>query len=148
VRERAGLKTIPPRRSKDLIRDVLARNELMGFVNDQHTAKHRAIVCKFFGMWAATSPAPVRFALETGAPIIPVRLRRLDDRGHHRVEISEPLALEFPHSTDVDNLRHNVQRINDLFETWIRETPEQWLWLHKRWKVHDNPTGWALPSSD
>ena len=57
----------------------------------------------------------------------------------------EPFEMEVPHTDLEANIRHNTQRLNDVIEGWVREDPSQWLWLHKRWKVDDDPTGWDIP---
>lgn len=145
VRKASGLEVIAPRRSREDIRAALARNHLVAFTVDQHMARHRAIVCEFFGQLAATSPAPVRFAFETGAPVIPVHIERADDRGRHVATFEPELVLERPFGTLLEDVRHNTERLNRIIEGWIREVPEQWLWLHRRWKVHDQPQGWEVP---
>jgi KDO2-lipid IV(A) lauroyltransferase len=53
--------------------------------------------------------------------------------------------METPHADLDANIRHNTQRLNDVIEGWVREDPSQWLWLHKRWKVDDDPEGWDVP---
>jgi Kdo2-lipid IVA lauroyltransferase/acyltransferase len=145
VRRASGIKVIAPRRSKEEIRTALERNETVAFTVDQHMAKHRAMVCEFFGHLAATSPAPARFALETGAALLPLHIERGDKVGHHVVTIEPLLALEQPYAEREANIRHNTERLNRIIEGWIRRVPEQWLWLHRRWKVHDAPDGWPIP---
>jgi KDO2-lipid IV(A) lauroyltransferase len=147
ARQVTGLGQIAPRGSKADIVAALARNEIVAFLVDQHMASHRAVVCRFFGQWAATSPAPVRFALQTGAPILPLYITRGKTCGHHTIHFGESFALEAPYADAAANLRHNTQRLNDIIEAWVRAHPEQWLWMHKRWKVHDNPTGWDIPAT-
>ena len=145
VRQASGIVPIAPKRSKDEIRAVLRAGGTLAFPSDQHLAKHRAIVCQFFGQLAATTPAASRFAFETGAAIVPVVMFRRDDLGHHLFRYCPELVLESPHADLQDNIRHNTERLNRIIEGWIREDPSQWLWLHKRWKVHDDPTGWDIP---
>lgn len=147
VRTASGLRAIAPRRSKEAIKAALARNEVVGFAVDQHMAAHRAIVCAFFGQLASTSPAPVRFALETGAAIITLVTFRQDNHGHHIAFVEPEFVLELPYEDLDANIRHNTERLNRKVETWIRTRPDQWLWLHKRWKVHDQPDGWDIPAS-
>jgi KDO2-lipid IV(A) lauroyltransferase len=137
---------IAPRKSKHAIVAALARNEIVAFLVDQHMAKHRAIVCRFFGQWAATSPAPVRFAQATGAAILPLFITRTERPGYHVIHFGEEFVLETVSSDPERNLRHNTQRLNDIIEGWIRAHPDQWLWMHKRWKVHDDPAGWNIPA--
>lgn len=147
VRERTGVILIPPRRSKEQIKELLAANKMVVLIIDQHVAKHRALVCDFFGQRAATSPAPSRFAAETGAALIPGVTYRLPGSHRHVLRFLPPLALERPYADDDANLQHNTERLNRAVEAWVREFPEQWLWVHKRWKVQDDPEAWERASS-
>ena len=144
VRERTGVGLIPARNSKEQIRRTIADNKVMCMIVDQHMKKHRAIVCKFFGRLASTSPAPARFALEAGTPVVTAVMMRRGNTGHFDFRV-EPFEMETPHADTDANIRHNTQRLNDVIEGWTREDPSQWLWLHKRWKVDDNPEGWDIP---
>jgi KDO2-lipid IV(A) lauroyltransferase len=147
VRARTGVILIPPRRSKEQIKELLAANKMVVLIIDQHVAKHRAVVCDFFGQRAATSPAPARFAAETGAALIPGVTYRLPGSHRHVLRFLPPFTLEHPHADADDNLQHNTERLNRLVEAWVRERPEQWMWVHKRWKVHDDPESWERASA-
>ncbi len=147
ARERTGLRLIFGQGARHEIRAALKRGEIVTFVIDQHMVSYRGIVCKFFGQLASTTPAPTRFALETGAPIIPLWIYRKGQSGAHVLCIEPEVVLETPYEDRDANLRHNTERINRLVESWIRQKPEQWLWLHRRWKVHDNPEGWSIPEN-
>jgi len=147
VRERTGVILVPPRRSKKQIHDLLKQNKAVALVVDQHMAKHRSIVCEFFGKLAATSPAPARFAFETGATIVPGVIYRKGTSGHHVLRFNPPFKLETPYKDLSLNIRHNTDRLNRIIEDWIHEFPEQWLWLHRRWKVQDNPVDWDIPDN-
>ncbi|MBC7794785.1 MAG: lysophospholipid acyltransferase family protein [Clostridia bacterium] len=144
ARRKAGVTVIAPKGSERQILRALRSNEAVGFVIDQHMPKHRGIVCTFFGRYVSTTPAPALFALKTGALVVPALIRRVGDSGHHVSQIYPPIVMEQPHADRAANLRHNTQRMNDWLEAEVRKTPEQWLWLHKRWKVDDNPHGWDL----
>lgn len=128
---------------KGQLRQALSDKRIIGFVVDQHMPAHRAIVCEFFGRLAATTPVPARYALEYDVPIVPVFSQRLPS-GKHLMRF-ERFLVEKPHQELAANIRHNTERLNRLVESWIREAPEQWLWLHKRWKVHEHPEGWVIP---
>lgn len=147
VRERTGLKLIPSERSKKQIRDVLARNEMVGIVVDQHMVPRHAIVCEFFGQLASTSPALARFGFETGAPILPAVIFRRGNSGHHLIRVEPEFVLETPYPEQDANIRHNTERLNRIIERWIREAPHQWLWVHRRWKVQDDPSDWEIPEA-
>jgi Kdo2-lipid IVA lauroyltransferase/acyltransferase len=147
VRERTRLGSIPAKRSKELIKELLGKNTVVALTVDQHMAPHRAVVSSFFGLLASTTPAPTRFALETGAAIVPVvSFRRREDPTMHDMWVQPALEIETPYADYDANLRHNTERINRIVEGWIKDQPGQWLWLHKRFKVHDDPQGWVIPA--
>lgn len=139
------LQTIPPRRSKNIIKEKLAKKELVGIMVDQHLRSFRALVCSFFGRLASTTPAPARFALESGAPIIPIVCYRDKRDGYHAIRVEPEFELEMPYEDEKKNLWHNTERLNRVVEGWIREFPDQYFWVHRRWKVHEKPDGWEIP---
>jgi len=147
VRENTGVIIISRKGTKNYIKELLAENKIVTLVIDQHLAMHRSIVCDFFGQLAATTPAPARFALETGATIIPVVINRKEKAGYHHVKVSPAFELETPYDDTDLNIRHNTERLNRIAEDWILEAPNQWWWFHRRWKVQDNPEGWDIPDS-
>lgn len=138
VRSQTRLGQIPPRRSKQLITSLLQENQIVAFLIDQHMPPHRAVIADFFQHEAATTPAPVRFAMATGAPIIPIVIVRHPTlHGHHCIHVEPEFLLEAPYGDVAANVLHNTNRLNRIVERWITTWPEQWLWLHRRWKVQD-----------
>lgn len=148
MRERSGCKPIGTKKAKGLITELLQKGELIVFAIDQHMPRFRAVVCRFFEQWASTTPAPARFAFDTGAAIVPVITWREGPAriGHHVLQCFPALTLEEPHEERERNIWHNTQRLTTWSEEWIRAHPEQWLWLHRRWKVEDAPQDWPIPS--
>jgi KDO2-lipid IV(A) lauroyltransferase len=142
LRENTGLRLIGTRKTKHVIYDVLKQNGIVGLLIDQHMAPHRSILCSFFNRPAATTPAPVRFAYETGAIILPVVTYRADTPGQHVAYIEPPWVLENPFDNLEQNIHHNTQRLNAHVEQWILKAPEQWFWVHKRWKAEQHPSLW------
>ena len=55
------------------------------------------------------------------------------------------MELETPYEKLDDNIRHNTERLNRIAERWIKSYPNQYLWLHKRWKVLQNPDEFDIP---
>ncbi len=89
------------------------------------------IAVPFFGRPAMTASAAAELALRFHCPLIPVRIERLDGT-HFRLTVLPPLA--YPNSGDrKQDVLDLMTRINALLESWIRQRPEQWLWLHNRW---------------
>ncbi|CAM3483720.1 lauroyl acyltransferase [Thalassospira profundimaris] len=89
------------------------------------------IAVPFFGRDAMTAPALAQFSIKYDAPVIPVRVERLNG-AHFRMTFYP--ALDVPKTGD----RHAdilaiMTEVNAVMESWIRERPEQWLWLHRRW---------------
>lgn len=144
ARRKAGVTVIPPKGSERQILRALRSNQVVAFVIDQHMPKHRGVACRFFGRYASTTPAPALFAMKTGAVVIPALIHRVGNSGRHVSQIFPPIAMEEPHADRADNLKHNMQRLNDWLEAEVRKTPGQWLWLHKRWKIEQNLAEWGL----
>lgn len=143
-RRRTGVNVIPPKGSERQILRALRQNQVVAFVIDQHMPRHRGVACTFFGRYASTTPAPALFAMKTGAVVVPALIRRVGNSGRHVSEFYPPMVMEEPHADRAANLTHNMQRLNDWLEAEVRKTPEQWLWLHKRWKIEQNLAEWGL----
>jgi KDO2-lipid IV(A) lauroyltransferase len=108
---------------------VLRSKGALGIMMDQKLNEGMAI--PFFGRPAMTAPAVASFALRFECPVYPVRIERL---GGIRFKITVYPQLEISHSGDRAQDTHAIlTEINRQFENWIRERPEQWLWIHRRW---------------
>lgn len=89
------------------------------------------IAVPFFGRDAMTAPALAQFALKYDAPIVPVRVERLKG-AYFRMTFYPPLAVAQTGDRNADILAI-MTKVNATMEDWIRERPEQWLWVHRRW---------------
>jgi KDO2-lipid IV(A) lauroyltransferase len=96
------------------------------------------VVVTFFGRPARASAALARLARATGAPVVPVFLVRRG--GGFALEVGEPVPLRWSDDYRAD-LRRATQVMTELVERAIREQPEQWLWLHRRWKGSGDKPG-------
>jgi Kdo2-lipid IVA lauroyltransferase/acyltransferase len=89
------------------------------------------IAVPFFGHDAMTAPALARLALRFNCAVVPVRVERIGG-AHFRITTEPALAL--PRSgDDAADTRALMTEVNSVLERWIRERPEQWFWLHRRW---------------
>ena len=78
-----------------------------------------------------TAPAIAQFTTKFKCPLVPARVERLNG-ANFRVTVYPP--MEFPHTGDPhDDNRLLLVRINAQLEEWVRERPDQWLWVHRRW---------------
>jgi len=89
------------------------------------------IPAPFFGRMAMTAPAVIDLARKFKVPVYPVRIERLDGA---RFRVTVHPAFPVPSGPDRHaDLAEGMTRVNALIESWIRERPGQWLWLHRRW---------------
>ncbi len=128
-----GLKWIKRQQKGDgfrAIRDLLARNEIYGFIIDQ--ARPGEPRLPFFNRPAKTNTSLAAIWRKTPAPIVPCYIYRTAFAKH--VLVVKP-TLELPLTDDPakDILTHS-QIFNEVVESCVREKPEQYLWLHNRWK--------------
>ena len=108
---------------------VLGRGGRLGMLVDQKM--NDGIAVPFFGRDAMTAPALARFALRFGCPVVPVRLERTGG-ARFRVTFYPPLPLDDTGDRAAD-VAAIMARVNRVIEGWIRERPDQWLWIHRRW---------------
>ena len=87
----------------------------------------------FFGQPAYTPYSPVAFSQRTGAPIIPTFIVRQPDNTH-RIKIEPPITLEQCDDKE-EELVVNTQKFTRIIEDYVRAYPEQWIWMHRRWKT-------------
>lgn len=109
---------------------ALKAGRSLGILIDQKM--NEGIEARFFGRPAMTTPAFAQLALRFDVPVVPVRFERLAGP-RFRVTVDPPIRLERTgdRATDVAAL---VQAVNDRIESWVRERPEQWFWVHRRWR--------------
>jgi KDO2-lipid IV(A) lauroyltransferase len=108
---------------------ALERGEHVGILVDQKF--RRGIDVPFFGHDAPSNPLLAKLARRYDCPVHGARAIRLPD-GRFRLEITEELVLPRTKDGDID-IRGTTELINKVVEGWVREYPEQWLWIHRRW---------------
>lgn len=87
----------------------------------------------FFGRECLTSPLLSKLAAKIDCDIYPCRSVRLPGN-RYRIEVNAPITL--PRSADgKTDIAASVQLLNDIIEGWVREFPEQWMWIHRRWQT-------------
>ncbi|MDB5411608.1 MAG: lauroyl acyltransferase [Rhodospirillales bacterium] len=101
----------------------------LGMLVDQKM--NDGIAVPFFGRDAMTAPAAAQLALRFDAAILPARVERLQG-ARFRMTLSPPIAIDRVADRHDETLAV-MTRINREIEGWIRERPEMWMWLHRRW---------------
>jgi KDO2-lipid IV(A) lauroyltransferase len=116
---------------------VAARRAVAALQQGRHIAMlvdqkmNDGIPVPFFGRDAMTAPAAARLALRFDCAVVPVRVERLP-RAHFRIVADPPIDYQRTGDTQRDTLALMTQ-VNQVLERWIRDKPDHWFWLHRRW---------------
>ena len=110
--------------------NALSQGLSVGMLVDQHVADGIDVV--FFGRECKVNPALAWFARRLECPIYGSRAIRLPDR-RFRLELTEALRPPRDQDGKID-ISGTMQMITTIIEGWVREYPEQWLWMHRRWR--------------
>ncbi|MFY9762085.1 MAG: lipid A biosynthesis lauroyl acyltransferase [Xanthobacteraceae bacterium] len=103
----------------------------VGMLADQHYSK--GVEVTFFGRRCLANPLIAMLARQTELPIYGMRVVRKEDGNSFWGEVSDPVEPVRDAGGRVD-IRGTTQAITTVIEGWIRQHPEQWLWLHRRWR--------------
>jgi KDO2-lipid IV(A) lauroyltransferase len=134
-RGRHGTQFISPEKSSFEILRSIKNNRIVIFVLDQFMGPPIGCKTKFFGRETGTAMGLAVMAERTQSPVIPVSTHRKAD-GHHMIEFSKPIPwreLDLGLSRD-QNIRAMTQVYTDKIEEIVRAHPDQWMWIHRRWK--------------
>ena len=132
LRQRGGNVMVDKQRGLKGILGQLKLNRPVGIVIDQNTTTEGGLLVDFFGHPARTTPVAAVLARHRDIPVLPAFSRRLPG-GRHLQAIFPPLPMKKTKDAQADILEH-LRAQNRALEAWVRTCPEQWLWLHRRWK--------------
>lgn len=136
VRGSKGVKYIDahaPNNAFEILK-ALKKNAALVFVLDQYMGKPFGIATRFFGKRTGTAYGLALFVQKTKAPVLPTYTFEGEDHKIH-VVIEAPLDTEKWVTDDKDQTLLNLtQSFNDKLEEIVRKHPEQWMWVHRRWK--------------
>lgn len=136
-RRAAGVRTLDARDAVRGVLGALRRNEAVGMLLDQNALRRERVFVPFLGRPAATNVGLAILALKSGAPVLPAFSARLGN-GRHRAWIGPPIGAvatgERPERLGVSTARYTA-----AIEEYVRRHPEQWFWVHNRWKRSPEP---------
>jgi KDO2-lipid IV(A) lauroyltransferase len=124
---------IPKGGSGKRIMELLQQNHLIGILSDQNVAAREGVFVDFFGRPACTGVGLAVLALRSGAPVLPAFMAR-QKSGKYKL-ILKPLVEISRTGDDERDLLENTQRFTKIVEGIVREYPDQWFWIHQRWKT-------------
>jgi KDO2-lipid IV(A) lauroyltransferase len=134
VRARAGTRLVRKARAAVGVLRAMKRGDLLVLPFDQNSTRGLAVFVPFFGLAASTNSGIARIALRSGAPVVPAFIVRQGTTGKHVVHVLP--IMEAEHSGDFErDVLYNTERFSQVFEDMVRRYPEQWLWVHRRWKT-------------
>jgi KDO2-lipid IV(A) lauroyltransferase len=110
---------------------ALEAGRIVAMLVDQHYVK--GVDVTFFGRPCKANPLIAQLARHTECPIHGTRVVRLENRNRFLVELTDPIEPKRDPQGKVD-ARGTMQVITTVIEGWVRQHPEQWLWLHRRWR--------------
>lgn len=113
---------------------VLKESGTIGILADQNTMPEEGVFVDFFGVSACTTTGIARVALHTGAAVVPGYAYWDETIGKYRLRFEPPIELIRTGDPERDILE-NTQKFAKVLEEIIRRHPDQWVWLHARWKT-------------
>ncbi|MGA2372089.1 MAG: lysophospholipid acyltransferase family protein [Terriglobales bacterium] len=117
---------------------AMRSNETVGILMDTNMTPPQGVFVDFFGIAACAASGLARIALHTGATVVPAFTIWDSVLRKYRVEFDRPIDLVRSGDDDADAVA-NTAKFTAVIESYVRRYPEQWLWVHRRWKTR--PSG-------
>jgi KDO2-lipid IV(A) lauroyltransferase len=132
VRKRFGNEVIAKRGAARRMLEVLRQGGRVGILIDQRVQEKEGITVPFFGHPALTSPVLAKMSLRTGAAVVPISAYP-EPGGRYRVVVRPAILPPEDERDTEENVAALTRRYLEVAEEDIRQHPEQWLWMHRRW---------------
>lgn len=133
-RTRHGNETIDNREFLRGLLGAMREGETVGILMDTNMTPPQGVFVDFFGMPAATASGMARVALKTGAAVVPAYTRWDGELQRYRIVFEPALTLARTADPEADTVA-NTALFTKTLEKIIRKHPDQWLWVHRRWKT-------------
>jgi len=133
VRQRHGQIILDKKGATDVMMDILASGATLSFIADQN-AGHKGVFVDFFGRKASTYKSIGLLAMQYNLPVVVVYSRRIDDRYKFRIGLTRIIRPDEWHNKD-NPLKWITAEYTAAIEQFVREDPEQYWWVHRRWKT-------------
>jgi Kdo2-lipid IVA lauroyltransferase/acyltransferase len=134
IRTRFGNQSVDKRGAARPMLTILRNGGTLGLLVDLNTLDDEAIFVDFFGVPASTTFMLAKFALRTDAVVLPIFAPWDDKLGKFLVHTLPPVSIERT-GDEQEDVRKFTAKLSLSVENYIRQYPEQWLWIHKRWKT-------------
>jgi KDO2-lipid IV(A) lauroyltransferase len=134
TRTRFGNQTVDKTSAAQRMLKILRAGDTLGLLVDINVPRSRGIFVKFFERPASTTFIAAKLALRTGAVVLPMLMPWEPQRQRFVLYLGTPLSIE-----RTGDEKEDVRRLTSLYtqtiESYVRHYPDQWLWIHKRWRT-------------
>ncbi len=113
---------------------AMRQGETVGILMDTNMTPPQGAFVPFFGRMACTASGMARVALKTGATVLPGFMLWEEQEQKYVLHFGEAIKVVSTGDDEYDVLE-NTARFTAVIEHWVRRYPEQWLWVHRRWKT-------------
>jgi KDO2-lipid IV(A) lauroyltransferase len=134
MRTRFGSVTLDKTRSARKMFRVLENGELLGILADLNAQEREGVFVDFFGVPASTTTSIAKLALATNAIVLPAFAVWEESKQKYVVYLEPPVEYQKTENAEQD-IKDLTQDITKIVEKYVRQYPEQWLWIHKRWNT-------------
>lgn len=136
LQKMAGIEPIPDKPRHTCVRRSLAwlkKGGMLLMQIDQNPSTDAGIPVSFFGYQIPTFRGPVILAQRSGVKILPIFIVRVQNN-HHQIIIDQPFELKPMRGDNENGLKSNLQALNQIAESYIRQYPSMWWWIHRRFR--------------
>lgn len=134
IRDKNGSVTVNRKNAMRAVIKQLKEGKVVTFVFDQNMNRKEAVFVDFFGKKAATMASLATIVRKTGADVIAGALYRNEDFKTFKFWFGEPIKF-IENEAPRESVLENTLRYNQVLEEMIKKHPEQWIWMHKRWRT-------------
>ena len=134
IRTDKNINVIRKKKAAVEIMRILKRGGVVCMVIDQHAKRTEGTQVKFFGKECMTFAAPAVFAAKTGAPIVPGIAWRDEDLRSYHIKTLDAIHITKDEMSE-EAIQLNMQKMTSTLERELRKKPEDWIWMHDRWKT-------------
>lgn len=134
ARTQLGNRTIDKTSAAREMLQIMQVGGTLGILVDLNTLDREGIFVDFFGVPASTTFMLAKLALRTGADVLPVFAPWDEQRQRFLLKIDRPLTVDRT-GDEKEDVRRLTQSFTSVVENYVRRYPDQWLWIHRRWKT-------------
>jgi Kdo2-lipid IVA lauroyltransferase/acyltransferase len=132
MRQRFGVTMIPLRKASNKIDKILSDGGVVGTLLDQNVDWYKGVFVDFFGRPACTNSGFAKLVLKTKASVVPAFIMKKD--GKYIMQFLPQIPLQASGDT-IKDIENNTQNYVSAIESMVRQCPEQYFWVHNRWKT-------------